>query len=298
MTGVLLLDKPEGITSFWAAAQLRRVCGEKKIGHTGTLDPMASGLLPVLLGGATKFADLLPSHDKAYRATFLLGAETDTLDITGRVVRQRYVRASAADVQDALGRFRGSITQVPPMFSAVSQNGVRLYALARQGIEVERKTRTVEIYRLELTEADDVKGAYTIDVQCSAGTYIRSLVSDLGERLGCGAVLTALRRTGANGLSVDDAHTLDELRALSPRALDAYVLPVDAVLADYPAVTVTQNQSVRFRNGGALDLARVRCADTDAVLYRVYNPQGTFLGLGARNNEKNELAVRRLLIER
>lgn len=297
MTGVILLDKPEGITSFWAAAQLRRVCGEKKIGHTGTLDPMASGLLPVLLGGATKFADLLPSHDKAYRATFLLGAETDTLDITGRVVRQRYVAVNASDVERALAAFRGRITQIPPMYSALSQNGVRLYALARQGIEVERSAREVEIYRLKLTQTDDVKGAYTIDVQCSAGTYIRSLVSDLGEALGCGAVLTALRRTEANGLSVKDARTLDGLRALSPQELSACVLPVDAVLADYPAVTVTEKQSVRFRNGGALDLARVRGADADG-LYRVYDPQGTFLGLGTRSAEQNELAVRRLLIER
>ena len=258
MTGVILLDKPEGVTSFWAAAQLRRVCGEKKIGHTGTLDPMASGLLPVLLGGATKFADLLPT---------------------------------------VLTRFRGRITQTPPMYSAVSQNGVRLYALARQGIEVERKTREVEIYRLELTDADEVKGAYTIDVRCSGGTYIRSLVSDLGNALGCGAVLTALRRTEANGLSVENAHTLDELRGYSPQTLCACVLPMDAVLAAYPAVTVTQNQSVRFRNGGALDLGRVRGVGTQEM-YRVYDPQGKFLGLGQRSTEKNELAVRRLLIER
>ena len=297
MTGIVLLDKPEGITSFLATAQLRRVFGEKKIGHTGTLDPMASGLLPVLLGGATKFADLLPSHDKAYRATFLLGAETDTLDITGRVVRQRYVAANAADVEAALASFRGRITQTPPMYSAVSQNGVRLYALARQGIEVERKTREVEIYRLEMTDADEVKGAYTIDVYCSGGTYIRSLVSDLGSALGCGAVLTALRRTEANGLSVEHAHTPDELRACSPQTLCACVLPVDAVLADYPAVTVTQKQRVRFCNGGALDLARVRGADAEG-LYRVYDPQGVFLGLGRRNADQNELAVKRLLIER
>ncbi len=297
MTGIILLDKPEGITSFWAAAQLRRVFGEKKIGHTGTLDPMASGLLPVLLGGATKFADLLPSHDKAYRATFLLGAETDTLDITGHVVRQRYVAAGAADVEAALASFRGRITQTPPMYSALSRNGVRLYALARQGIEVEREAREVEIYRLEMTDADDVKGAYTIDVRCSAGTYIRSLVSDLGEALGCGAVLTALRRTEANGLHIADAVTLDRLRTCTPQERAACVLAVDAALSAYPAVTVTQNQSVRFRNGGALDLARVRGVGTQE-LYRVYDPQGVFLGLGQRNAEQNELAVRRLLIER
>jgi tRNA pseudouridine55 synthase len=212
-------------------------------------------------------------------------------------VRQRYVAANAADVEQSLAAFRGRILQTPPMYSAVSQNGVRLYALARRGIEVERKAREVEIYRLELTDADEVKGAYTIDVRCSAGTYIRSLVSDLGQALGCGAVLTALRRTEANGLRVENASTPDQLRACSPQELAARVLPVDAVLADYPAVTVTQNQSVRFCNGGALDLARVRGVDAEG-LYRVYDPQGAFLGLGRKSTEQNELAVRRLLIGR
>ena len=297
MTGVLLLDKHEGITSFWAAAQLRRICGEKKIGHTGTLDPMASGLLPVLLGGATKFAELLPSHDKAYRATFLLGVDTDTLDITGSVVRQRDVAASESDVLQALNAFRGTISQLPPMYSAVSQGGVRLYALARQGVEVQRQARTVRIDRLDLVQSNAQKGEYTIDVRCSAGTYIRSLVSDLGEALGCGAVLTALRRTEANGFSVQDAHTLDELRACAPQEIAALVLPIDRVLSAYPAVTVTEKQAVRFDNGGALDLVRVRGIGGEG-LYRVYDPAGRFLGLGEVHPEKNELAIRRRLVER
>ena len=297
MTGVILLDKHEGVTSFGAAARLRRLCGEKKIGHTGTLDPMASGLLPVLLGGATKFAELLPSRDKAYRAAFLLGAETDTLDITGTVVRQRYVDVGEADVRRALDAFRGTISQLPPMYSAVSQNGVRLYALARQGIEVQRQARTVEIYRLDLVQANAQKGEYIIDVYCSAGTYIRSLVSDLGEALGCGAVLTALRRTAANGFAVEDAHTLDALCACTPEQIAAFVLPIDRVLSGYPAVTVTEKQAVRFDNGGALDLARVRGV-SGAGLYRVYDPAGRFLGLGEVRPEQNELAVRRRLVER
>lgn len=297
MTGILLLDKPQGITSFRAAAQLRRCCGERKIGHTGTLDPMAGGLLPVLLGGATKFADLLPTHDKAYRATFLLGAETDTLDITGTVVRQRYVAADAQDVENALALFRGKIRQIPPMYSALSQNGVRLYALARQGIEVERPSREVEIYRLSLVDSNVQKGEYTIDVQCSAGTYIRSLVSDIGAKLGCGAVLTALRRTEACGFSVDQAYTPDTLCAMSADALRALVLPVDHALGSYPSVTISDKQSVRFQNGGALDLVRVRGIEAEG-LYRVYAPEGRFLGLGEVHTEKKELAVRRLLIER
>ncbi len=296
MTGVILLDKPEHTTSFRALAQVRRIFGEKKAGHTGTLDPMASGLLPVMLGGATKFIELLPSHDKAYRAVFLLGADTDTLDITGKVLRQRYVSARETDVREALAAFRGTIFQTPPMYSAVSQNGVRLYALARQGIEVPRQARRVEIFRLDLVGADDVKGEYMIDVHCSAGTYIRSLVSDLGEALGCGAVLTALRRTMAHGLRVEDACTPDVLAALAPTDAAAKVIPVDRLLETYPAVTVTENQSARFCHGGALDAGRVRglCGDG---LYRVYAPDGRFLGLGSFGADAGELAVRRLLIE-
>ncbi|MBQ5987290.1 MAG: tRNA pseudouridine(55) synthase TruB [Clostridia bacterium] len=297
MTGVLLLDKHEGITSFRAASQLRRIFGEKKIGHTGTLDPMASGLLPVLLGGATRFSELLVSHDKAYRATFLLGVQTDTLDITGAVVCQRYVDCGEADVLRALDAFRGRIRQYPPMYSAVSQNGVRLYKLARQGVEVERPAREVEIYRLELVSSNVQKGEYIVDVRCSAGTYIRSLVCDLGEALGCGAVLTALRRTEANGFFVRDAHTLDELRACPPQELRAYVLPIDRVLSAYPAVAVTEKQAIRFKNGGALDLGRLRGVGS-GVLHRVYGPDGVFLGLGELRPEQNELAVRRLLTER
>lgn len=295
MTGVLLLDKPQDITSFWAAAQLRRIFGEKKIGHTGTLDPMASGLLPVMLGGATKFTELLPVHDKAYRAVFLLGVSTDTLDITGTVLRQRFVCVSAEEVEQALIPFRGKILQKPPMYSALSKDGVRLYTLARQGIEIDRPAREIEIFSLELVGANPEKGEYTIDVRCSAGTYIRSLVDDLGEALGCGAVLTALRRTQANGFSVTDAHTLDALRACPPQEVRQYVLPVDQVLSAYPAITITEKQTVRFRNGGELDRVRLRGIG-DCGLYRVYAPDGQFLGLGELREA--DLAVRRLLIER
>ena len=294
MTGAVVLDKHEGITSFWAAAQLRRIFGEKKIGHTGTLDPMASGVLPVLLGGATKFVSLLPSHDKAYRATFLLGAETDTLDITGTVLRQRYVNAGETDVLRVLQGYRGKIRQVPPMYSAVSRDGVRLYELARQGVEVEREARDVEIYSLELVRSDALKGEYTIDVRCSAGTYIRSLVSDVGRDLGCGAVLTALRRTQANGIFEADAHTLDALRACSEEERRQLVLPVDRLLLAYPAVFVTEKQSVRFGHGGELFADRVRGLSENG-LYRVYDPNKKFLGLGERRDDV--LAVRRRLMD-
>lgn len=211
MTGIILIDKPKDITSFGAVARVRRICGEKKCGHTGTLDPMATGLLTVMLGGATRFSELLPSHDKAYRAEFRLGTVTDTLDITGKVLETRPVSANAAQVAAALAEFVGEIEQLPPMYSAVSVNGKRLYDLARQGVEVEREPRRVTVYSAEILEANESAGEYAVSVECSSGTYIRTLISDLGEKLGCGAVLTELRRTAANGFKIDSAVTLEAL---------------------------------------------------------------------------------------
>ena len=197
LNGFICLNKPEGLTSFVAAAKVRRLTSAKKSGHTGTLDPMATGVLTVALGAATRFIELIPSHEKSYRAAFRLGETTDTLDITGKTLQTRPVTCDAFAVEAALDAFRGRILQVPPMYSALQKDGVRLYALARQGVEVERQPREVTISRLALTEADDDAHTYTIDVTCSAGTYIRSLISDLGEALGCGAVMTALQNSGA-----------------------------------------------------------------------------------------------------
>ncbi|MBR2730499.1 MAG: tRNA pseudouridine(55) synthase TruB [Clostridia bacterium] len=293
MTGVLILDKPAGFTSFDAVAKTRRLCGEKKCGHTGTLDPMATGVMTVLLGGATRFASLLPDHDKAYIASFRLGLTTDTLDVTGTTLATRPVTATRADVAAALAAFRGKITQIPPMYSAVSVGGQRLYQLARQGVEVERPARSVTIHALTLTEADEAANTYTIAVDCSAGTYIRTLVGDLGERLGCGAVLTALRRTRANGFDESQAVTLDRLAEASARGVAASLLiPLDLALGAYPALTVTAAQAARFRNGGALFTARLHGLE-GLGLYRVYGPDGAFLGLGEADGGES-LAVKRV----
>ena len=281
MTGLLLLDKPEGLTSFSAVARARRILGIKKAGHTGTLDPMATGVLPILLGGATRFAEFLPCHDKAYLAGFRLGIRTRTLDITGEVVEEKPVHAQRGDVERALARFRGKMQQEPPMVSALKKDGVRLYELARQGIEIEREAREVEIYRLELV--DDA----TLYAACSAGTYIRSLIDDLGQSLGCGAAMASLRRVQANGYGIERCVTLEQLERG-----EAALVPLDEALAAYPAVTVSPAQAMRFRNGGALDLARVTLTG-EGELYRVYD--GEFLGLGRMNGE--ELAVARLLVE-
>ena len=280
MTGIILLDKPKGITSFGAVARVRRICGEKKCGHTGTLDPMATGVLTVMLGGATRFCELLPSHDKAYVAAFRLGTVTDTLDITGKVLETREVNVTAEQVREKIKDFVGDISQLPPMYSAVSVNGQRLYDLARQGIEVERKAREVTVFSIDILSENEQTGEYEIAVECSSGTYIRTLIADLGEALGCGAVLTELRRTKANGFEISQAVTLERLEEkIKSGKLEEVLIPVDEALEEYPVITVSEAQAKRFRNGGELDLQRLRCPKMLGV-YRIYDPEGKFIGLG------------------
>lgn len=295
MTGIILIDKPKDITSFGAVARVRRICGEKKCGHTGTLDPMATGLLTVMLGGATRFSELLPSHDKAYRAEFRLGTVTDTLDITGKVLETRPVSANAAQVAAALAEFVGEIEQLPPMYSAVSVNGKRLYDLARQGVEVEREPRRVTVYSAEILEANESAGEYAVSVECSSGTYIRTLISDLGEKLGCGAVLTELRRTAANGFKIDSAVTLEALsQAAESGELDRLIIPVDRALEEYPIITVSAAQARRFGNGGELSLERLKYPRT-LGLFRIYDPDRAFMGLG-EIGDGDSLKVKRVFV--
>lgn len=295
MTGIICLDKQEHMTSFSAVARARRITGEKKAGHAGTLDPMATGILPVLFGGATRFMEFLPVHDKGYRARIQLGMTTDTLDTTGTVLTRSGVRVSKAQVEQALAAFRGDILQVPPMYSALSKNGVRLYELARRGEEVERQARPVTIYRLELTEFDGQTQECTLNVLCSKGTYIRSLADDLGRMLGCGAVMSGLRRTYAAGFSLEDCVTLDTLSELAQQGkLSQCMIPLERALAAYPSLSVTQAQAVRFANGGALDADRLRFAEKRDGLFRVYSPDERFLGLGELLPGERELKVRRV----
>ncbi len=297
MTGIIIFDKPKDITSFGAVARVRRLCGEKKCGHSGTLDPMATGVLTVMLGGATRFCELLPSHDKKYLASFRLGTVTDTLDITGKVLETKPVSATKADVAEALESFTGEISQLPPMYSAVSVNGQRLYDLARQGIEVERQARKVFIYSAEMLEADENSHEYRISVSCSSGTYIRTLIDDIGKKLGCGAVLTELRRTEANGFSAEQAVTLEQLEEASENGtVDDLLIPLEKALELYPSVQVTEAQAKRFSNGGELDLNRIRCAKMTG-LYRVFGPDGVFLGLGEISDPES-LQVKRVYVPR
>ena len=295
MTGVIIINKPQGITSFGVVARLRKILGEKRKGHSGTLDPMATGVMTVLLGGATRFCPLLPDHNKAYEGVFRLGITTDTLDITGNILSEKPVSVTPGEVSAAAAKFMGEITQIPPMYSAVSVGGRRLYELAREGEEVERPERTAFVYLLETAKSEG-ENEYTIRVECSSGTYIRTLVSDIGEDLGCGAALTALKRTKANGFTLADASDLPENGdEEGAQAIKSKILAVDSALKKYPALSVTGAQAARFSNGGALLLERVQnCAAKG--YYRVYGPGDVFCGIG-ENDGGDSLKVIRVYRE-
>lgn len=290
--GILCIDKPTEMTSFLVCAVMRRLLGVKKVGHGGTLDPNATGVLPLLIGNATKALERLPIQDKRYTATMRFGAVSDTLDIWGEVRETGAPLPTLAAIEAALPAFRGEIKQVPPMTSALKKDGVRLYDLARQGIEIEREARDVSVYNLEIIDFNPQTSELTIDCHCSKGTYIRTICDDLGRALGCGAVMTALRRTMAAGYTIEDCITLDEARAYAADGtLAERLLPTDSALSAYDAITVSEAQATRFSNGGALALDRLRHA-VDGIT-RVYAPDGTFLGLGEPRD--GELTVDRLL---
>lgn len=295
MTGIICVNKEKNITSFGVVAKLRGITGEKKAGHTGTLDPMATGVLPVMFGGATRFLNFLPDSDKGYRATFKLGMTTDTLDITGEVTSQSEVAVNVTDVKNAMRDFVGVIDQIPPMFSAKSVDGVRLYDLAREGKTVEREACKVEIKNLDLVSFDDNEHIYQIDVLCGKGTYIRSLIDDIGKKLGCGAVMTELVRTKAMGFDLSDCVTLAELqeRKDSGKGFDDVLIDVEKMFDCYKKVRVSPAQSTRFFNGGALDINRVQKNFMPDEICAVYSDKNEFLGLGQRQDE--ELKVLRVL---
>ena len=277
--GILLINKDSEMTSFLCCAILRRLLGVKKIGHAGTLDPNATGVLPLLVGRATKALDRLPTQDKRYVATMRFGAVSDTLDIWGAVKETGAPFPTLAAIEAALPALRGDIFQVPPMTSALKKDGVRLYELARQGIEIDREARPITIHSLDIVSYDEKKGELTVDCHCSKGTYIRSICDDLGRMLGCGAVMTSLCRTMAAGYSLDRCITVAEAKELAQNGmLNECILPIESAFISCPSITVTDPQAHRFRNGGALSLQRLR--EPVNGLTRVYSPSGDFLGLG------------------
>lgn len=274
--GVLLLDKPGGMTSNAALQKARWLFNAAKAGHTGTLDPMATGLLPLCLGEATKFAGELLDADKAYEATLRLGVTTDTADAEGTVLLTRPVAVARAQAEAALARFRGAIDQVPPMHSALKRDGRPLYEYARRGIEVERAPRRVVVHALELRCLEGER--LDIAVACSKGTYVRTLAQDIGEVLGCGAHLAALRRTRIGRLRLADAVTLESIEALPPESRHGLLQPADALLADLPRLDLDEAEALRLCQGQAL-----RRGPESAGRVRLYGPDGGFLGVGRRD---------------
>lgn len=298
MNGILIIDKPQDFTSFDVVAVMRRLCSQKKIGHTGTLDPMATGVLPLLLGSAARAQAILPDSDKEYTASFQLGVTTDTLDSTGRVLsRTEDFTVTREELCQALTMFRGDILQTPPMYSAVSKDGKRLYELARKGIEVEREKRLVTVSRLDVLSYNENTACGQLHIACSKGTYVRSLIDDVGRSLKCGGIMTALRRTKACGFSLSDALTLEVMKELSEtERIEEQLRPVESLFLSYRGITVTKAQSIRFQNGGALDLCRTALRDnySDKEIVRVKAPDGRFLGLGMADTEKQSLVIYKL----
>jgi tRNA pseudouridine55 synthase len=250
ISGILLIDKPEGITSFGVVRRVRRVLGVRKVGHLGTLDPFATGLLPLCLGEATKLAPFLMPEPKTYRAVVKLGEETDTQDLTGKVVATCQKLPMPEEVYEAAARFLGEIEQVPPLYSALHHEGERLYRLARRGETVAVKPRRVTIHRLEVEEVG--LPLVTIIVQCSQGTYIRTLAADLGTALGCGGHLVALRRVAVGAFKVEAALPPTALEAMGPREVEARVIPLTECLAGMAPVRLDRGQAERLRQGQAL----------------------------------------------
>lgn len=302
MNGVVLIHKEKGYTSFDVVAVVRKTLGTKKVGHTGTLDPNATGVLPVLLGTATKAQDIIPCHDKKYDASFRLGIATDTLDIWGEVIEEKAAHVTRAQLEAALSAFTGEIQQLPPMYSAVSVDGKRLYQYAREGREVERRPRTVTVYSLRLCDFDESTQTGRLDIYCSKGTYVRTLIDDIARALGTVGVMTDLFRYEACGYRCEDAITLGQLRELADsgvfRAGDDmpathYCQSVESLFADYPAVEISDKQAHRFVNGNPLDLSRtpLRGQACDRQIYRVHDRQGRFLSLGITDADSGLLKL-------
>ncbi len=281
-SGILIVDKPQDWTSHDVVAKLRRVFGEKRIGHAGTLDPMATGVLPIFLGRATRVVEFATEGEKEYLAGITLGTITDTQDITGTILETRPVTVGESALLQIFPEFTGEIQQIPPMYSAIKIQGKKLYELARKGKTVKRPPRSITIHQLNLEQSQQ-SHTFLVRVACSKGTYIRTLCHDMGERLGCGATLSSLQRTKAAGYSLEQSHSLEEiLQHPKPHAL---LLPTDSYFTQ-PVLHVTPQQEQKIRNGSSCQLTTTQQAQVSAGAYRVYGEGGTFLALCQIKHQK------------
>lgn len=269
MNGVVIVDKPAGVTSHDVVSMMRKIYRTRRVGHTGTLDPMATGVLPICIGNATKAADMLTAADKKYSAVLKLGVKTDTLDIEGTVIEEHDVNVTEDDVRKVIASFEGEQEQLPPMYSAIKQNGKKLYELAREGKVVEREKRKITIFSIciQKTELPYI----SIDVHCSKGTYIRSLCDDIGSRLGCGAVMTELRRTQTAGFCINESHTVSELsQSENP---ERFLLPTDELFKEYDKIKLNEKQEKSILNGVRMTWRNGR----EGECYRLYGHDNRFL---------------------
>ena len=276
--GIIVIDKPQGWTSMDICAKLRGMYREKRIGHAGTLDPMATGVLPVFIGRATRAVEFADKGDKEYVAGLKLGIVTNTQDTSGEVLESHPVNVTPEQLEEALAKFRGDIEQIPPMYSAIKVNGKKLYELARKGKEVERKPRPVTIHALTLEEQIS-PDEFVIRVRCSKGTYVRTLCHDIGQVLGCGGTMSSLRRTMAAGFTLEQAVSLDTVQNSEDRI--SLLLKVDAYFSEYPALTVAGSAEKKLRNGMTLVMPQLEPGQ-----YRVYGESGEFIALCAANDGK------------
>lgn len=286
MDGILLIDKPIGKTSHDMVYFVRRLTGIKKVGHTGTLDPDATGVLPVCIGKATKVCDMLTASDKIYEAVLALGKTTDTQDASGNVLTEKEVNVTCDDIIRITESFIGEIEQIPPMFSAIKKDGKKLYELARQGITIEREPRKVTIFDIKVKNIDLSLNIIRLVVHCSKGTYIRTLCEDIGNALGCGGYMHSLRRLSSGGFSIENCSTCDELKEIAELGkLSDYIIPADKVFSEYESVTLDAFLSSKLKNG-----IRIRKKGlTLDNLYRIYSSDGEFLAVCKYNG--NELVL-------
>lgn len=290
MNGIVCVNKPAGFTSFDVIAKLRGIMKIRRLGHGGTLDPMATGVLPVFVGTATKACDIMPDSSKSYRAAFELGKITDTQDITGTVLSSSDMSVRRESIEEIIPGFIGKIMQLPPMYSAVQVNGQRLYDLARRGIEVERQPREIEVKSLTLADYDEESRRGVLEISCGKGTYIRTIIHDIGEKLGCGGIMTALVRTSSGGFSLADCHTLEELQsAADENRLEELILPIERVFDSLPKLKLNEVQTRMYRNGVKLDINRINRIKQGVSRYSVYGFDGCFAGIAEADRENSVL---------
>ncbi|MCI7114194.1 MAG: tRNA pseudouridine(55) synthase TruB [Lachnospiraceae bacterium] len=297
VNGIINVYKEKGYTSFDVVAKMRGIFGQKKIGHTGTLDPDAQGVLPVCLGKATKVCDLLTDKDKVYKATMLLGIQTDTLDISGKVCNKAMVNVTEQQVRDVISTFVGTIEQVPPMYSALKVNGKKLYELAREGKTIERKARKVSIYDITIDEICLPEVVMT--VSCSKGTYIRSLCDDIGTKLGCYGCMKELLRTKVACFDIGDAYKISEIEKLK----ESIVLPVDMLFENIPAVNTVLMAQKLIENGNRIPAEMINADGNkqrkydDEGRYRIYNPEDSFVGIYTYKAETDDFKPVKIFME-